>query len=73
MDTSDYVDPKILKEWHKLDSIISNTENLQGFSTPEVTTGQKIATNTVPTKGTSGPPMTRKDEDSRGNPREPIQ
>jgi len=26
-----------------------------------VTTGQKTTTNTVPTKGTSGPPMTQKD------------
>jgi len=34
---------------------------LQGFSTPEMATGQKTTINTVPTEGTSSPPMTQKD------------
>lgn len=61
IDTSLYVYPKLLKEWQQFDSIISNTESLQGFSTPEVTTSQKSIINTVLTKGTSGPPITQKD------------
>ena len=61
MDTDTHIDPKLLKEWQQFDSIISNTESLQGFSTPEVTTSQKTAIGTVPTEGTSIPPMTQKD------------
>ena len=56
-----HIDTKLLKEWQQFDSIISNTESLQRFSTPEVTTTQKTTTNTVPTEGTSIPPMTQKD------------
>jgi len=56
-----HIDPKLLKEWQQFDLIISNTESVQGFSTPEVTTGRKTTTNTVPTEGTSNPPMTQKD------------
>ena len=61
IDSDIHIDPKLLKEWQQFESIISNTENLQGYSTPEVTTGQKKTTNTVLTEGTSGPPMTQKD------------
>jgi len=61
MDTDIHIDPKILKEWKQFESIISNIESLHGFNTPEVTTGHKTTTNTVPTEGTSDPPMTQKD------------
>ena len=61
MDTDTNIYPKLLKEWQQFNSIISNTESLQGFSTPEVTTGHKTTTKTVPTKGTNGPPTTQKD------------
>ena len=61
IDSSIYVDPKLIKEWQQFDSIISNTESLQGFSTPEMKTGQKSTINIVLTKGTSSPPMTQKD------------
>lgn len=60
MDTDTHIDPKLLKEWQQFDSNIRNTESLQGFSTPETTTTQKIARNMVSTEGTSGPPMTQK-------------
>jgi len=39
IDSNIYVDPKMIKEWQQFDSIISNIESLQGFNTPEVTTG----------------------------------
>lgn len=61
LDSSIYVDPKLIKEWQQFDSIISNTENIQGFSTPEVPTTQKLVINMVPTEGTKGPPMIHKD------------
>lgn len=61
IDSDVHIDLKLLKEWKQFDSIISNTESLQGYSTPEVTIGQKTTTNTIPSEGTSGPPMTQKD------------
>ena len=59
MDIDTEIDPKLLKEWQQFDSIISNPENSQGFSTPEVTIGHKTATNTIPTKGTNGPSISQ--------------
>ena len=61
MDIDTHIDPKLLTEWQQFDSIISNNESLQGFSTPKVITSRKTATNTVPTEGTSSPPITQKD------------
>lgn len=61
MNIDTQIDPNLLQEWQQFDSIISNTETLQGFCTPEVTTGQKTLTSTVPTEGTSGPPIIQKD------------
>lgn len=61
IDSYIHIDPKLIKEWQQFDSIISNTESLQGFRTPKLTTRQKITTNTVPTEGTSSPSMTHKD------------
>ena len=47
------IDPKLLKEWKKFDSIISNPETSKGFGTPQVTVDQKTTTTMVPIEGTS--------------------
>lgn len=45
----------MIKEWEQFDSIISNLENTQGFTTPKVSTAQKTVVNTVLIVGRSGP------------------
>ena len=59
MDIDTQIDPKLLKEWQKFDSIIRNPKSSQGFSTPKVTIGHKTATSTVPIEGTSGLPTSK--------------
>jgi len=59
MDIDTQIDPKLLKEWQQFDSTISNPESSRGFNTPEVTIGHKTSTNTVPTEGTNGLPMSK--------------
>lgn len=61
LDSDIYVDPKLIKEWKQFDSFISNIENILGFATLEVSTGQKTTVNTVPIEGTSSPPKIHKD------------
>ena len=51
IDIDTQIDPKILKEWQQFDSIISNLETSQGFSTPQVTVGQERTKTTVPIEG----------------------
>lgn len=63
LDSDIYVDPKIIKEWQKFDSLISNTENILRFATPEVSTTQKTTINIVLIEGTSGPPKSHKDKE----------
>jgi len=53
------IDPRLLQEWQKFESIISNLESSKDVDTSKATDTQDTTSKKVPSEGTSGlPPST---------------